>query len=86
MIPTTLTQLMGEPPVAARVRGTVAGACGSVATHRHATRPYAGTAATRLADGNGNSVLASGFWVGAMAGITRRSIKRPTRHLASRTT
>ncbi|HWL43862.1 MAG TPA: hypothetical protein VNQ73_13030 [Ilumatobacter sp.] len=71
MIRTTPTQLMGQLPVVARRRGPVA---------VHCTRPYAGTP-----NGNGNWVLASGFWVGSMDATTR-TIKRPTRHLAPRTT
>lgn len=70
MIPMTLTQQMGQPPVAARHRGPVA---------MHCTRPYAGTP-----NANGNWALASGFWVASV--VTTRSIKRPARHLVPRTT
>ena len=82
MIPTTLTQLMGNPPVAARRRGP--GAVRRHAAHRPATRPFAGTTARCTATGLGNWVLASGYWVESM--VATFAIKRPARHLATRTT
>jgi hypothetical protein len=70
MIPMTLTQLMGQSPVAARRRGPVAVDC---------TRPYAGTP-----NMPGNWSLAVGFGVASV--VTTHSIKRPARHLVPRTT
>ena len=70
MIPMTLTQQMGQPPVAARRRGPVAVDC---------TRPFAGTP-----NMYGNWSLAAGFGVASV--VTVHNIKRPARHLAPRTT
>lgn len=83
MIPTTLTQMMGNPPVAARRRGP--GAVRRHAAHRPATRPFAGTTVRCTATGVGNWVLASGYWVESMVPNTFAP-KAPARHLAPRTT
>lgn len=82
MIPTTLTQMMGNPPVAARRRGP--GAVHRHAAHRPATRPFAGTTVRCTTTGRGNWVLASGYWVESMVAIF--ATKPSARHLAPRTT
>ena len=83
MIPTTLTQLMGRQPVTARRRGPVVAAFRHAPNH--ATRPYSGTATICTAEPAGNLVLASGFWAGSMV-ASFATIKRPSRHLAPRST
>jgi hypothetical protein len=86
MISMTSTQQMGTQPVAARGRGAVAGVFAFCPAHRPAAaHPYARTLASGL-NRNGNGVLVSGFWVAGSMVATTRTIKRPTRPLASRTT
>lgn len=86
MTPTTLTQMTGQPPVAARRRGPVAGGFRHDAAHRHAPRPYAGIPVMRCAaNGSASWVLGSGFWGGSVD-VTTRTNKRPTRPLAPRST
>jgi hypothetical protein len=86
MISTTSTQQMGMQPVAARDRGAVAGAFAVCPAHRPAAaHPYACIPATGLGR-NGNGVLVSGFWVAGSMVATTRTIKRPARPLARRTT
>ena len=83
MNPTTLTQQTGSLPAGARRRGPVPAAFRHAPNH--ATRPYAGTPTICIAEPAGNWVLASGFWAGSMV-ASCTATKRPTRHLAPRST